>query len=58
MPEYVQSEPNNLIVAGMIVDKWYSVDPSVIQGKPNILQVDRALFRTLTKYHKREFGRC
>ena len=36
----------------MIVDKWYSVDPKVVEGKPNILEIPRVVFNSLTKYYK------
>uniref|UniRef100_A0A6M3J0W4 Uncharacterized protein n=1 Tax=viral metagenome TaxID=1070528 RepID=A0A6M3J0W4_9ZZZZ len=46
MPEFIQ---HNL--QGLIINKWYSVDAFVVNGLENIIQVDRATFNALTKYH-------
>ena len=47
MPEYIQysNETNR------IIQKWYSVDPSAIEGLPNILKIPRDVFNSLTKYY-------
>ena len=45
MPEYIQYNAQ-----GLIIQKWYSVDPSIVAGLSNILNVDRDTFRLLTKY--------
>ena len=45
MPEYIQYDVN-----GYIIEKWYSVDPSIVAGKENIIHVDRDIFKQLTKY--------
>jgi len=47
MPEYIQHDDK-----GRIIKKWYSVDPSVVKGLPNIVEVPRDVFRKLTKFHK------
>lgn len=47
MPEYIQYSDSN----GRIIDKWYSADPSIVEGKPNILQIPRDTFNALTKYY-------
>lgn len=50
MPEYIQHDPSSTPVAGMIVKKWYSVDPSVVNGLLNILELPRVEYQALTKY--------
>lgn len=52
MPEYIKHDPSSTPVQGRIVEKWYSVDPSIVQGLPNILKLSRDDFRALTKWHK------
>lgn len=47
MPEYLQWDS----LTKRIINKWYSVDPSIIEGLPNILQLSRDLFNSLTEYH-------
>lgn len=51
MPEYLQHNPSSTPVPGIIIRKWYSVDPSEVEGIPNVLQVARDVFRALTKFH-------
>ena len=46
MPEYIQYNAQ-----GLIIQKWYSVDPSIVEGLQNILKIDRDTFNALTKYH-------
>lgn len=46
MPEYIQSN-----LQGLIINKWYSADPSIVDGLPNILKIPRDVFNALTKYH-------
>lgn len=50
MPEYVQWDS----LTKRIINKWYSVDPSIVEGKPNILQIPRNVYHSLTKFHKVE----
>ena len=45
MPEYVQHNAQ-----GIITNKWYSVDSSVVSGLQNIIKVDRNIFNQLTEY--------
>jgi len=47
LPEYIQysNETNR------IIQKWYSVDPSAVEGLPNIVKVPRDIFNSLTKYY-------
>lgn len=47
MPEYITYNPVN----GRIVDKFYSVDPSVVEGRENLLEVPRNIFNELTRFH-------
>ncbi len=47
MPEFIQTDEN-----GKIIKKWYSVDPLVIKGLPNIIEVRRDVFKAITKFHK------
>lgn len=47
MPEYVEF----LLDTGKIIQKYYSVDPKVVEGKPNCLEIPRDLFNSLTEYH-------
>ena len=52
MPEYITYNPLN----GRIIDKFYSVDPSVVEGRNNLLQIPRDIFNSLTKFHKIDNG--
>lgn len=45
MPEYIQYDKD-----GKIVNKWYSADPSVVEGKANVLQVTRDAFNALGEF--------
>ena len=47
MPEYIQFNP----LTKIIINKWYSADPNIVSGLPNILEIPRDLFNSLTKYH-------
>ena len=47
MPEYIQTDSS-----GRIIKKWYSVDPSVVKGLSNIVEVPRDVFKSITKFHK------
>lgn len=51
MPEYIQHNAQ-----GLIIQEWYSVDPSVVEGLQNILKIDRDTFNSLTKYHMVDSG--
>lgn len=46
MPDYVKYNAQ-----GLITKRWRSVDPSVVEGLQNILQIDRATYESLTMYH-------
>lgn len=46
MPEYIQYD-----LKGRIIKKWYSVDPSIVEGLLNILIIPRDMFNSLTKFH-------
>ena len=46
MPEFIQYD-----LQGRIIKKFYSADPSIVEGLSNILQVERNTFNSLTKYH-------
>ena len=52
MPEYVQTDAN-----GRIINKWYSVDRSVVLGLPDIYEIPRDTFNSLTKFHIVDNGR-
>ena len=56
MPEYIQYDLTSSPVTGMIIKKWYSVDPSVVDGLPFILKIPRDTFRALTKFHVVDSG--
>jgi len=45
MPEFIRFNDKKLIV-----QKWYSVDPSVVEGIANVIKVDRETFKRITKY--------
>ena len=47
MPEYVRYNQE-----GIIIQKWYSVDSSEVEGIPSVIKIDRDTFKSLTKYHK------
>ena len=47
MPEFIVYD-----IKGYIIEKYYSVDPSVVVGKSNLLEIPRDTFNSLTKYHK------
>jgi hypothetical protein len=51
MPDYIIFDSN-----GKIVDKLISVDPSVVEGKANVLEVSREAALAATKFHKVEGG--
>lgn len=51
MPEYIRYD-----LQGYIIQKWYSVDQSVVAGLPDILEIPRDIFNFLTKYHKVDNG--
>ena len=51
MPEYIQYD-----ILGKIINKWYSVDPSIVEGRENLLEIPRDLFNSLTKFHKVDNG--
>ena len=52
MPEYIQYDKD-----GLIIKKWYSVDPSTIEKLENILKIDRDTYNLITRYHKVKDGR-
>src|SRR3990167_284868 len=52
MPEYVVHDP----LTGYIKEKYYSVDPSVVEGKANLIQISRDLFNALTEYYIADTG--
>ena len=52
MPEYIQYDEK-----GIIVKKWYSVDPSIVEGLLNILKIPRDEFKSLTRFHKVQDGK-
>ncbi len=45
MPEYIQHNAQ-----GIITKKWYSVDPSEVEGLQNIIKVDRVTWKQITEY--------
>lgn len=45
MPDYVQHDN------GTIIKRWRSVSPGIVEGRPNIVLIDRATYESLTKYH-------
>lgn len=47
MPDYIKYNPLN----NRIIQKWISVDPSVVENETNILQVTRDVIESITKYH-------
>ena len=47
MPEYIIYDP----LTKLIKEKYYSVDPSIVTGKSNLLEIPRDLFNSLTEYH-------
>jgi hypothetical protein len=46
MPDYIQFSENK-----RIINKWISVDPSTIESLPNIIQVERSIAESITKFH-------
>lgn len=46
MPDYVTYN-----LKGYIVDKFISVDPSVVEGRTNLLEITRDEINSLTKFH-------
>ena len=46
MPDYIKFNAQ-----GLIVQRWRSVDPKVVENETNILLIDRATYESLTKYH-------
>ena len=46
MPDYIKYNAQ-----GLIVQRWRSVDPNVVENETNILLIDRATYESLTKYH-------
>lgn len=51
MPDYIQ-----FIAPGYITHRWESVDPSVVEGLPNILEISRDRLHSLTSHHLVENG--
>ena len=47
MPEFVIYDS----LTGYIKEKYYSVDPSIVEGKANLIQINRDLFNALTEYY-------
>ena len=47
MPEYLRYNDK-----GEIIKKYYSVDPSVVKGLSNIVEIPRDVFKSITKFHK------
>lgn len=47
MPDYIRFSPDTK----RILERWISVDPSTIDGLPNILQVSRSEVEGVTKFH-------
>ena len=52
MPDYIKYNP----LSGRILNKWLSVDPSVVAGESDILEIPRSVFESLTKYRKVDNG--
>ena len=52
MPEYVSYN----LLNGRIIDRFFSVDQSVVQGRDNIIQISRDEYNSLTKFHKVDSG--
>jgi len=50
MPDYIQHNG----IDGTIINKWVSIDFNEVEGKSNIIQIDRTTYHALTKYHKVE----
>ena len=46
MPEYIKHDDS-----GYIIQKFYSVDPSVVEKETNIIEIPRDLFNSLTEYY-------
>lgn len=47
MPDYIQSNPVN----NRIINRWMSVDPSIVEGLENILLITREEYHSLTKFY-------
>ena len=52
MPDYVRFNPVN----GYIIQHWISVDSSIVENEVNVIQIDRNVYQSLTKYHKVDNG--
>lgn len=52
MPDYISYN----LITGKIIDKFYSVDPKVVEGRNDILELPRDEFNALTIFHKVDFG--
>ena len=46
MPEYIKHDAD-----GYIIQKYYSVDPSIVEKETNIIEIPRDLFNSLTEYY-------
>ena len=47
LPDFIQSNP----LTKRIINKWISVDPSIVESLPNIIQVERSVVESITKFH-------
>jgi hypothetical protein len=45
LPDYIQH------LNGKIINKWISIDPSIVESLPNIIQVERSIAESITKFH-------
>jgi hypothetical protein len=48
MPDYLKFDPSTK----RILNKWLSVDPSVVGGLSEILEISRTVYEALTIYHR------